>query len=169
MKLTIEIWGKGSEAFLHKITEDQFETLAEGGIEDDEMDHDEVSEVLQLDTFLDTDDIVSGVYHDSFTIKVIDENGLVVWESDNYEFGEYEEKYLYNDDKYLMIDDYQKGNFFNYQLEIEDDFDPTLLVAETTELLDGVLELITGIKYGDIEMDKDYGDTISKGFNYSLI
>lgn len=68
-----------------------------------------------------------------------------------------------------MIDDYQKGNFFNYQLEIEDDFDPTLLVAETTELLDGVLDLITDIKYGDIEMEKEFGDTTSKGFSFSLI
>ena len=66
-----------------------------------------------------------------------------------------------------MIDDYQKGNFFNYVLET-DEFDPTLLCAKIVELLDGKSELITDIKYDGNEMEKEYGDTISKGFTYIL-
>lgn len=168
MKIKIEILGRGSECFIHKITEEQFEILADCGIEDDEMEHDEISEVLELDSYLDTDHIITGFYNDSFTIKVSDENGLLIWEDENYDFVNHEEKYLYNDDKYLMISDYQKGKFFSYQLEIEDDFDPSLLVAEVTELLDGVLEIITDIKYGDVQMEKEYGDLISKGFSFYL-
>jgi hypothetical protein len=68
----------------------------------------------------------------------------------------------------LLVEDYQKGNFFNYILEIEDDFDPSLLSSKVVELLDGRSELITDIKYDGNEMEKDYGDTVSKGFTYIL-
>ena len=41
---------------------------------------------------------------DNIFIKVTDESGNVVWESDDeFDFEEYEEDYLYNDDKYFSI------------------------------------------------------------------
>lgn len=167
--ITIEVWGKGSEAFLHKITEEQYETLLDSGLEDDQMDQDEISQVLNLDFFLDTDDIVTGIYHDSFILKAFDENKKLIWQSDDFEFSEYKEKYLYNDDYYLMISEYQKGNFFNLTLQIEStDFNPDLLIAETTELLDGVEDLITDLYYEGVLLAKELGDTRSNGFVYSL-
>ena len=77
----------------------------------------------------------------------------------------FEEKY-YRD--VLSVEDYQKGNFFNYTLETEEEFNPEMLVGVLVELLDGCSELITDIKYKDHEMVKDYGDTRSKGFTYML-
>jgi hypothetical protein len=170
MKITIEVWGKGCEAFLHKITEEQLDTLSDGGVEDDQMSVKEIEEVLEIDSITDTDNISTGVYPDSFTIRVLNEDESVLWESDdNFEFSEYEDQYLYNDDKYLMIQDYQKGHFFTYKLEIDGEFDPSLLIATNTELLDGVAEIITGVKYGETEIEwEDFGDTTSKGFYFSL-
>ncbi len=170
MKYTIEVNAKGAESFIHKLTEEQYETLQDGGVEDDLMDQDQINEVLGID-FLDTEEIITGIYPDSenFQIIVKDESGEVVWESDeNFEFEEYEDDYQYNDTNYFSAEDYQKGNFFNYILETDEDFNPEMLVAVLVELLDGRSELITDIKYKDHEMLKDYGDTTSKGFTYML-
>lgn len=170
MKYTIEVNGKGGEAFIHKLTEEQYEILQDGGVEDDLMEKDQIDDVLGMD-FLDTEEIITGIYtgSDNIWIKVMDESGEVVWESDeDFDFEEYEDYYQFNDTNYLSAEDYQKGNFFNYTLETEEEFNPEMLVAVLVELLDGRSELITDIKYKDHEMIKDYGDTTSKGFTYML-
>ena len=170
MKYTIEVSGKGAEAFIHKLTQDQFDRLEEGGVEEDSMDQDDISEVLEHD-YLDTENIITGIYpgSDNILIKVIDESGEIVWESDDeFDFEEYEDDYKFNDDIYFSVEDYQKGNFFNYELEIDEEFNPELLSAVTVELLDGRSELLIDIKYNGQEMTKDYGDTVSKGFTYML-
>ena len=170
MKYTIEVNGKGGEAFIHKLTEEQYETLQDNGVEDDLMEKDQIDEVLGID-FLDTEEIVMGIYTGGENIQIIvkDESGEVVWESDDdFDFEEYEDEYQFNDTTYFSAEDYQKGNFFNYTLETDEDFNPEMLVAVLVELLDGRSELITDIKYKDHEMVKDYGDTISKGFTYML-
>ena len=170
MKYTIEVNGKGGEAFIHKLNEEQYETLQDGGVEDDLIDKDQIDEILGTD-FLDTDDIIMGIYTGGENIQIIvkDESGEVVWESeDDFDFEEYENYYQFNDTHYLSVEDYQKGNFFNYTLETDEEFNPEMLVAVLVELLDGCSELITDIKYKDHEMIKDYGDTSSKGFTYML-
>lgn len=172
MKYKIKVNGKGGEAFIHKLTEEQYETLIEGGVEDDLMDCDEISEVLSLDDVLETDDIVTGIYtgSDNISIEVTDESEDVIWKSDDeFDFEEYEDDYRYNDGRYLLIEDYIKGNFFNYILETDEDFNPELLSSKLIELLDGRSELITDIKYDGQEMEKEYGDTSSKGFTYMLL
>jgi hypothetical protein len=170
MKYKIELYGKGGEAFIHKLTEEQYEALQEGNVEDDAMETDEISELLGSD-FTETDDIITGIYTGVGKIQIIvkDESDEVVWESDDdFDFEEYEEQYLYNDDNYLIVEDYQKGNFFNYVLETEEEFQPELMSAVLIEFLDGRSELITDIKYDGQDMQKDYGDTDSKGFTYML-
>jgi hypothetical protein len=170
MKYTIEVNGKGGEAFIHKLTEEQYETLQDGGVEDDLMDHDQISEILGVD-FLETEEMIMGIYTGGENIQIIvkDESGEVVWESeDDFDFEEYVDEYQFNDTHYLSVEDYQKGNFFNYVLETDEEFNPEMLVGVLVELLDGCSELITDIKYKDHEMVKDYGDTISKGFTYML-
>ena len=170
MKYTIEVNGKGGEAFIHKLNEEQYETLQDGGVEDDLINKDQIDEILGTD-FLDTDDMVMGIYpgSDNISIKVMDESGEVIWESDeHFDFEEYEDHYQFNDTTYFSAEDYQKGNFFNYVLETEEEFNPEMLVGVLVELLDFCSELITDIKYKDHEMIKDYGDTTSKGFTYML-
>jgi hypothetical protein len=170
MKYTIEVSGKGGEAFIHKLTEEQYETLQDGGVEEDQMDTEQISEILGVD-FLETDNIITGIYTGGENIQIIvkDESGEIVWESDDeFDFESWEDEYLFNDTTYLSAEDYQKGNFFNYVLETEEEFNPEMLTAVLVELLDGCSELITDIKYNEHEMIKDYGDTRSKGFTYML-
>lgn len=170
MKYTIEVNGKGAEAFIHKLTEDQYEALQDGGVEEDQMDTDQISEVLGVD-FLETDNIITGIYTGGENIQIIvkDDSGEIVWESDDeFDFESWEDDYQFNDTTYFSAEDYQKGNFFNYTLETDEEFNPEMLTAVLVELLDGCSELITDIKYNEHEMIKDYGDTISKGFNYML-
>lgn len=170
MKYTIEVNGRGGENFIHKLTEEQYETLQDGGVEDNDMSQDQISEVLGTH-FLEAEEMITGIYtgSDNISITVKDESDEVVWESeDDFDFEEYENYYQFNDTHYLSVEDYQKGNFFNYTLETDEEFKPEMLVAVLVELLDGCSELITDIKYKDHEMIKDYGDTSSKGFTYML-
>ena len=170
MKYTIEVNAKGAEAFIHKITQEQYDAFQESGLEDDAMDTDEINEVLEVD-FLDTEEIITGIYpgSENIWITVTNEAGEVVWESDeDFDFAEYKNEYKFNDDLYFSAEDYQKGNFFNYQLETDEEFNPELLSAVLVEILDGRSDLIVDILYDDKEMKKDYGDTTSKGFTWML-
>ena len=73
---------------------------------------------------------------------------------------------VYNDGDYLLIDDYQKGHFFTYFLEA-DSFDPKLLTPVNTEFI-GRYSVITNFKYNGQKIDREWGDTCSKGFTYYL-
>lgn len=165
-KLTIEIWGKGTESFLHKLNNIQFKTLLKGDVEDEEMSHKEITEILKKDSIKDTTDKIYGVYNDDFQI-IAKENDQPIWKSNNHRFNTYIDKEEFSDDKYLMVQDYQQGNFFKYELHTKE-FNPSLLIAETTEVMDGLFELITDIRYDDKIMKKDFGTTKSKGLYFFL-
>lgn len=174
MKYNIEVNGKGAEAFIFKITQEQYEFFSDNGIEEDELQHDDIFDKLGVEYYSDTDDVLTGLYNgknhgEHILITVTDENGEVVWESEEeFDFEEVEEHYEYNDGDYLLVEDYQKGNFFNYTIELDEEFDPQLLSCKIVELLDGRSELITDIRYDGQEMTKEYGDTTSKGFTFML-
>ena len=174
MKYTLEISGRGCEAFLFKLTDDQFETLYDADVEGDSLSVEEVCNILEIEDFFSTNDCLTGLYNgknngEYLWIKVLDENEEVIWESEeNFDFEEIEDYYEYNDGHYLLVEDYQKGNFFNFVLET-DEFNPNLLSAKIIELLDGRQELITDLKYDGEEMLKDYGDTSSKGYTFILL
>lgn len=171
MKYYIEVSGKGSESFIFRLTEDQEEQLFDADVESGQLDTDYISDILNVDFITDTDEIVTGVYYDedSLFIKVKDESGKIVWTSGyDFKFSNIEKEYLYDDTSYLLIEDYQKGIFFNYELETDKEFDPSLLTAIIYNLLDNASELIVDIKYDEQELDKELGDTISKGFNYKM-
>ena len=175
MKYNIEVSGRGCEAFIFKLDEDQHNILLDGDVEGDQMSVEEVCGVLGIDDFFSTDDCLTGLYNgknhgEYLWIKVTDEDGNVVWESEeNFDFEEIEDYYEFNDGNFLLVEDYQKGNFFNFTLETDEDFNPLLLSGKVIELLDGRQELITDMKYNGEEMLKDYGDTSSKGFTYILL
>ena len=174
MRYKIEIYGKGGESFIFKLNEEQYEKLFDGGVEEDEMDLDDICEILDVEDVFDTDTIFSGPYltikqGEDITIVVKSEKDEKVWESDNdFEFSGVEYKYMYNDGDYLNIEDYQKGLFFICDLETDKEFDPKLLSCVVSNLLDGRSELITDIKYNDVLLEKEFGVTSSKGFNYIL-
>jgi hypothetical protein len=168
----IEISGRGGEAFIWKISDEQFKTLNEEGVTDDKMDHDRIGRVLETESLFDTDEIVFGLYNNGeyFIITVKDESGNIVWESLNdFQFEFTSVNSINEEVNYFIAEDYQKGQFFEYEFETESEFNPQLLGCEITELLGGELEYITSLSYNFEKLD-NIGelDTSSKGFTYYL-
>lgn len=176
MKYKIEVSGKGAESFIFPLTEKQREQLADAEVESGNMDYDEICKILEVEDYFSTNDAITGLYNGSnhgeyLFIEVFDETGNKVWEStEDFDFEEVQDEYQYGGGNFLLIEDYQKGNFFRYEIDIDGEFNPKLLSCVIVELLDGMSELITDIKYNGQKIDfKDYGDTSSKGFNYLLL
>lgn len=176
MKYKIEVSGRGSESFIFRLTDVQKEKLSDLDVESGNMNYEEICEILGIEDYFSSNDSIIGLYNgknhgEHLTVEVFDESTELVWSSDeNYDFEEVEEHYQYNDGNFLLIEDYQKGLFFHYELEIDEEFDPNLLSIKLVELLDGMSELITDIKYNGETIDfKDCGDTSSKGYSYYLL
>ena len=173
MKYRILVSGKGSECYVHKISPETKAILLERKVENDEMDAEEIAEVLGLHFVTDSDDIVMGPYNDpeNYFIQVLDENDKKIWESDNdHEFEDYQFNFLFEDETILTVDDYIKGTFFTYELELEKDFDHKKLIPIVSEI-SGEISLITDLMYEDIDLRdyKEFGDYWSKGLTYSLL
>ena len=171
-KYKINVSGKGSETFVFPINEEQIQRLKEIDVEKSDIDFDEVGEILNVESISDTDISYIGAYSDPelFHIEVENENGAVIWESDTQFYPEDNvEEYLYDDENVLLVEDYQKGTFFTYELELEEEFNFELLNLIIKEIGERV-EIVVGLTYNgnDIENFKDFGDTWSKGISYYL-
>ena len=171
-KYKISVSGKGSETFVFPINEEQKQKLKEIDVEKSDIDFDEVGEILNVESISDTDISYIGAYSDPelFHIEVENENGVIIWESDTQFYPEDNvEEYLYDDENVLLVEDYQKGTFFTYELELEEEFNFALLNLIIKEIGERV-EIVVGLTYNgnDIENFKDFGDTWSKGISYYL-
>ena len=171
-KYKINVSGKGSETFVFPINEEQIQRLKEIDVEKSDMDFNEIGEILNVESISDTDISYIGAYSDPelFHIEVENENGEVIWESDTQFYPEDNvEEYLYDDENVLLVEDYQKGTFFTYELELEEEFNFALLNLIIKEIGKRV-EIVVGLTYNgnDIENFKDFGDTWSKGISYYL-
>ena len=171
-KYKILVGGRGAECYVHKLNVDKRSQLMEGKVQEDQMDSEQISEILGVCVVTETDDIFLGAYNDPelYHITVLDENENTVWESENsHEFDDYQWEYKFDDDQVLVVEDYSKGIFYEYELELEQDFNHKLLVPIVTEIAEKV-ELITDFLYDESDLNsfKDYGDYWSKGLNYYL-
>jgi hypothetical protein len=171
MKYTITIGGRGSEVITHKLTEEQHNTFKEGRVEEDQMEHDEIDDILGLEAlFEDTEPRYMGAYLDSLYLQVKDENDEVVFTQEVIDYDKIISDEVYCDgNHYLFIEDYSKGDFWVYNIELEEEFDKDKLVLELTDI--GCrIDLVTGISYDGNKFEdvRDYGDTSSKGFYYIL-
>jgi hypothetical protein len=173
MKYTIEIHGRGGECYIHLIDDEQKETLIDSGVEQDQMDSDKIAELLNKpDVFSESDDILLGPYTEPLClwVRVLNENGDLIWESpDEYDYN-YDYEYKWVDDKSLIAEDYVKGHFYSYHFEIDEEFNPENLSFIITEMGEKV-EIITGLYYNEVNLEnfKDYdGDYWSKGINYHV-
>jgi hypothetical protein len=172
MKYKIIVSGRGSECYVHSIDENQKSKFSEMGIDNSYGEHEIISEILDKNDIFDTDNIFLGPYNypENYIIEVFNENNVKVWSSDiNHEFKDDEYEFITGKGNYLIVDDYTKGEFFNYEIDLEEDFDSDKLKPVITEVIDG-LELITKIQYAetDLEVFKEYGDYWSKGITYHL-
>jgi len=94
----------------------------------------------------------------------------LIWESKNdHEFEDYIFEFVFEEDKSLIIEDYTKGQFFQYDIELDEEFDPKKLKPIVTEIGERV-EIITNFTYNetDLSLFKEYGDYWSKGLTYYL-
>lgn len=188
MKYKIILGGRGSDVWVHRLTEEQKEKLYDGGVEEDMMDVDEICEVLGVENLDQTDEVYGGPYLNdkNFTLEVFDETGKKVWDSYNgkesytekekEEFWDFDmdlcEQYDYyeivaDDNNILLVEDYQKGEWRQYEIET-DLFDPNQITPIVKEVGERI-PIITGLCYEGKELEtKDWLDTTSKGFYYHL-
>jgi hypothetical protein len=171
-KYRIIVGGKGAECYVYRINTDKRARLIEGKVEENQMESDEISKILGVDFVTDSDDIFLGPYTDpkTYHITVYDENNTMVWESDDkYEFSDAQMEFKFEDDDVLIVEDYVKGEFYTYEIELEKDFDPSKLTLIITEV-GNTIEILSDLMYGEVELSsyKDYGDYWSKGLTYYL-
>lgn len=170
-KYSISLGGKGAECSLFPLTQEQSQDLIDMGIEKDEMSIDEITDFLGVDDLISSSDrIVTGAYYGDHYISVFDENGGEVWNSEEYEYDETDwvDGGLPETD-YLVVEDYSKGEFFTFNLEIEEDFDPSKLIPIITEIAESK-EIITGFRYDEMDISEtaEFGNYWSKGFYYTV-
>jgi len=171
-KYIINVLGRGAECYVHKLTPEQKQKLDEINTGTGDENPEEVASILGINDVYDTDLIHLGPYNnpEHYLIEVLNEHGEVVWKSeDGHSFDEEEYQGIYFNEDVLIVEDYSKGDFYSYDLEIEEDFDPKKLTPLVTDLSE-VCEIITELNYNEKPLTafKEYGDYWSKGITYYL-
>jgi hypothetical protein len=172
-KYTIEISGRGADCYIHNLTEEQKEKLDMGGVDEDEMEMDEILDVLKKDYVTETDTVVLGVYYEDnlYHVIVTDENNEQVWQSNNNLtiFDEEEDYNIVHDEPNLLVcEDLLKGSFFEYKLDLEEEFDQKKLTVIVSDVAEQI-PLITGFRYDGVKLEVDeFGNYWDKGFNFYL-
>jgi len=179
MKYKVILGGRGAEVWVHKLNEQQKQQLTEGNVEDGEMESIDIEKLLEIDCLDQSDEVYTGAYiqNTSFVIDVYNESNEIVWDSTSNPEWDFDDELMMEYDNYssvadaenvLIVEDYQKGNYYEYILDIEEEFDPNKITPVITEIGDR-FELITGICYNGIVMEiEEYGDTWSKGLSFYL-
>jgi hypothetical protein len=175
-KVKLILAGRGSECYVHDINEEQKERLINGGIEEDKISLELVCDILGVEWHEENARIYTGASTspDSFYIAAYDEFNKLIWESDeNFEFNEELESHWYDEVEWepnkLIIHDYIKGNYKEYTLTLEEDFDPNKL-SPVIQDVGEIIQLIKDLKYDDKELeDYEWGDYWSKGLSFYLV
>lgn len=167
----IIIGGRGSEVYPFKLTEEQFDTFYNEGVEEDNVGYDDVCEILGVESYFDCpEETIMGVYPEALYLTVENEHGEILHQIQEVDYDNVDHNDNHcGDDLYLFIEDYCKGDHVVYDISLEEDFDIEKLKLSLTNIGD-VIELVTGITYnGDGLLNyKGYGDTSSKGYYYRL-
>jgi len=180
-KYKIVLGGRGAEVYVFKLTPEQKQKLVDGEVEKDKMELEEIYETLGVGFITETEETYAGPYvsNDSFVIEVYDEEDKKVWDSyeveDDWDFNdearwENEDGYesVADDENLLIVEDYCKGNFREFFIEIEGEFDSNKILPLTTEIGERI-EIITGLFYDGKKIeDFEWADTWSKGLYFYL-
>ena len=172
--------GKGAECHVHDINKAQKERFINGDVQNDKMSLDLICEILNINFFEEGARFYSGVYNssDQYYIAALDENNNLIFEStEGWSLPIKDYKDMDDSDLILVettpnkfiIEDSVKGNFIEYVLELDDDFDPNKLSPVITDI-SNTIEIITSLKYDGKEIKKcEYGDNWSKKLNFYLV
>ena len=182
-KYKIILGGRGSESYIYKVNEEQKQKLIDGDVVSNKMEVEEIYEILGVEDYTDSEAVYSGPYSNDdtdFVIEVYNDKDELIWDSYkaakngwtfDYELIEEIEdahESVYEENNVFIIEDYCKGNFFEFELEIEGEFNPNLLLPHTTEINERY-DVMTGLYYDKVRLELyEYGDTWSKGFYYHL-
>lgn len=182
MKYKILLGGRGSETYIHSITDEQKKILIDEEVERDQMEYDRIMEVIGVPNYNDTEETYAGPYYSNgdYVIEVYNDKDEKIWDSvddgkDDWEFNiELVEELddwateVVNEDNKLIIEDYCKGNFKEFTLEIDGEFDPNLLSPKTIEINER-MDIISGLYYNGVEIEEfEWGDTWGKGMYYYI-
>lgn len=167
----IIIGGRGSEVYPFKLNENQFDTFYNEDVEGDNIGYDDICEILEVESYFDcSEETIMGAYPEALYLRVEDEDGNVIYQTEkvDYDNVDIENKHC-DDDLYLFIEDYCKGDHVRYDIPLDEEFNPEKLKLSLTNVGD-MIELVTGITYNgdDFNIYKGYGDTSSKGYHYHL-
>jgi len=171
MKYKIILSGKGSESYVHQLSDSQYEILEEMDVENSDPDIDQLTEILEKNDIFETDDTFLGPYNDpeNYIIEVFDDVENLIWSSGiDHEFIDCEFECRFDNSRVLIVEDYSKGQYFSYILDC-DQFDPKKLKPVVIEVGER-FEVITDLIYDDINLmdTKDWLDYWSKGLYYYL-
>jgi hypothetical protein len=181
---TIEISGYGAEVALGKVTEDIYNFWID---KEDELEshafYDPYEDNGGANPVTDEDDnrwlgywhetgnvaYTSGAYLDNLYVEVTDEDGNVVWSTEDVE--------IVNDNKELFTEDTldpgyyvhayssEKGGFFSGEFET-DEFDPQKLVFNGTQIMGDTL--VDMVHYNDEYIENEGGSTNGKSQGIEL-
>lgn len=166
MKYKIKIIGKGAELFLYELSENQHQLLLESGVEGGDPDQEVICDILNVESLFDAESEFC-LYENEFEVDVFDENENHIYTFDyDYDYVDTKSEYLLDSGYHLIVEDYQKGHFFEIELEVEE-FKPELFKLINTEYC-GQFSYITGFEYDGQRLDVEFMDTYSKGIYYRL-
>jgi hypothetical protein len=125
----------------------------------------------KLHIFTDSRSVLDGLrfYNnpEQYIIRVTNIDTDKVLDFNDYYFDYYEYISDYRDDNYLIISDNIKGNMFNYEFDIDGEFDIEKLRPVVLDLCED-LDIIVDFTYDSKSLIKEWGDYDSKGFYYYL-
>lgn len=181
MKYKITLGGRGADIWVHRLTDEQHTILKEGEVDRDKMDYDDIAKAINKESVDESENIFTGVYDNSqgdVVIQVFNENDELVFDSladedwyfDSETLMDHEnyDSVFEGDDHTLFVESYSKGTFFEFELETDEEFDPTKISPVILEVGER-FEMITGLAYNGVELEKEFGDYWGKGYYYHLI
>jgi hypothetical protein len=161
-KFKLILKGTGAVCYAHDINEEQKNTLIDAGVSEGDADHDSVCEILGIDYIDQNARSYTGVYENSedCSIVVFDENEKCVWESsDEYSLEPYINENDQDDERIketnglvLIAKESIKGTIKEYDLEINDDFDPKKLSGVYVDIAE-TIQLFIDLKYDGKELE----------------
>lgn len=161
MRYTVKLGGLGLKFKLIEIDKDQYNFLKKSDVEKDKLSIEEVSKYLNIN-FNDLDSNF-GVSWGNHYIKVFKDD-IELWHSDYDEDVEFQDEWINLDPNFnysLLIEDNKEDDFYSFNLDIFDDFDPNNFIRVTKEFGNSK-DIITDLKYQNKILQKNDLNTFEK-------
>ena len=114
----IILGGRGSEVYPFELSEEQYESLFDGNVQNDGLNYDDVCQILNVESYFDClNETIMGPYTEELFMRVEDLNGVILYETEGVDYDKCSYRELHNENKkYLFIEDYCKGQHIVYDI-----------------------------------------------------